>query len=211
MKVYQDLELPLEGTSTKNIISKIEDILPDTWVRDTKREDELNIKSGDEKQYAYSTIKNPGLPNARLWLADIGRGKLYVSNIVPNEAGKLTMDEYNSILMSFVDILKKDFSIKYELSKSDKALEDIIPEHVVQKLKIFSNNANKSTSYSHPCDFERWLDFVVSFHQCRCEKRLGLIERWLHEEAGWSWETASELSSQLEYSLDILSYYDRKK
>ena len=30
-----------------------------------------------------------------------------------------------------------------------------------EKLKMFSEKANKSTGTTHPCDKERWLDFVL--------------------------------------------------
>jgi len=209
MKVYRDLKLSLEKFTKEKIIEKIDAQLPTTcWARDTCRENELTEKLDDVKQYAYSTVDNDDLPDARLWLADNDEDELYVSNIVPCKAGKLTMDEYNSILVSFVDVLKNDSTISHELTEADRSLEDIIPEDVAEKLKRFSKCANKSTGYSHPNDLGRWLDFVISLHQCKCEPKLDLIERWLHEEAGWLWETASELSGQLEYSLEVLKHYD---
>jgi len=211
MKVYQDLELPLENISIEQILIKIDAALPFSWVRDTERENELAKKLHDVKQYAYSTVNNPDLPDARLWLTNNDKGGLYVSNILPCEIGTLTMEEYNSIMMSFVDVLKKESTIIFQLTKADMSLEDFVPKDIAEKLIKFSNNANKSTGYSHPCDFKRWLDFVISFHQCKCKRRLGLIERWLHEESGWLWETASKLSCQLEYSLDILQQYDELK
>ena len=211
MKVYQDLELSLENISIEQILRKIDAVLPSSWVRDTEREDELTKKLHDVKQYAYSTVNNPDLPDARLWLANNDKGGLYVSNIVPCEVGELTMEEYNSIMMSFVGILKKDSKVIFQLTKADMSLEDFVPKDIAEKLRTFSNLANKSTGYGHPCDFGRWLDFVISFHQCKCERRLDLIERWLHEEAGWLWETASKLSCQLEYSLNILQRYDDLK
>lgn len=211
MKVYQNLSLPLADTTVEQVIKKIDAVLPSIWLRDTKQEDYLDGKFGDDKQYGYSTVRNPDLPDARLWLAKSYEFGLYVSNIVPCEVGKLSMEEYNTILNSFVEVLKKDPSIQFELTKPILALEEIIPKEVARKLILFSNNANKSSGYSHPCDFDRWLDFVVSLHDSRCEGRLELIERWLHENAGWRWESASELSCQMEYSLDLLKYYDRMK
>ncbi len=207
MKVYQDLKLLLDGSTKEQIIKKIDALLSSTWSRDVEREDELTKVFHGEKQHAYSTVNNSNLPNARLWLASNNKGELYVSNIIPCE-GELTYEEYNLILKAFVEILRNDSSIRYELTEAERTLEDFVPQDVAQKLKSFSNNANKSTGYGHPCDFDRWLNFVISFHQHRCERRYDLIERWLHEEAGWSWEKASKLSSQLEYTLNLLKYYD---
>ncbi len=209
MKVYQDLKIFLSGKTKEQIIEQIDSALSTIWIRDKERENYLDEKLQDEKQYAYSTINNPDLPYARLWLATNNRGELYVSNIVPNEVGRLSMEEYNSILMSFVNVLKKDSTIAFDLTSAEKSLEDFVPKNIAEKLRIFSNNANKSSGYNHPCDFDRWLDFVISYHKCTCEPMLSLIERWLHEEAGWTWETASELTCQLEYSLDLLKKYDR--
>lgn len=211
MKVYQNLELSLENISIEQILSKIDAALPSSWIRDTEREGKLAENPHDIKQYAYSTASNPDLPNARLWLVNNDKGGLYVSNIVPCEVGKLTIEEYNSIMTSFVDVLKKDSSIIFQLSEADMSLEDFMPKDIAGKLRRFSSLANKSTGYSHPFDFDRWLDFVISYHQCTCERRLGLIERWLHEEEGWLWETASELHCQLEYSLNLLERYDELK
>jgi hypothetical protein len=209
MKVYRDLTLALSGKTKEQIIGQVDSVLPPIWIRDKEQEKYLDQRAGDEKQYAYSTIKNPDLPNARLWLATNPEGELYVSNIVPDEMGRLSMEEYNSILMSFVNVLKRDSTIVFELTDDEKSLEDTVPGDVADKLRRFSDLANKSTGYSHPCDFDRWLDFVISYHKCECEPALDLIQRWLNEEAGWTYEKAFELICQLEYSFALLEKYDR--
>ena len=211
MKVYQHLTLYLDDISKEVMITKIDSLLPLIWIRDKQRENELLIKFQDNKQYAYSTKENPDLPYARLWLAENEKGQLYVSNIVPDEMGKLTLEEYNSILNSFVDILKSDSSIRYELTKGDVDLEDFLPANVAKKLKTFSIAANHSTGYGHPLDFDRWLDFVTAFYinKCECDRKIGWIRRWLHEEAGWLIGTADHLASQLDYAISVLQFHDK--
>lgn len=210
MEVFQNLEILLGSITAEEMIKKIDALLPSTWSRDKKREDELMAKFGDNRQYSYSTLNNPDLPKARLWLAENEDGNLYVSNIVPHEFGQLTKKEYNNILLSFVAVLQNDLSIKYKLSKDNVTLEDLVPQQVAQKLQQFSHAANKSTGIGHPCDRERWMEFVVFFYNNRCEEeKIYLIERWLHEEAGWTIESASELAGQLEYGLDVLKHYNK--
>lgn len=209
MKVYQHLTLYLDDISKEAMITKIDSLLTAIWIRDEQRENELLIKFQDNKQYAYSTKDNPDLPYARLWLAENKKGQLYVSNIVPDEMGKLTLEEYDSILNAFVDILKNDSSIRYELTKGDVDLEDFLPADVANKLKMFSDLANHSTGYGHPSDFDRWLDFVTAFYMSKCDRKIEWIRRWLHEEAGWHIDTAVHLASQLDYAIDVLQFYDK--
>jgi len=209
MKVYQNLALHLDDISKEDMLAKIDSLLPAMWIRDRQREGELFAKCLDEEQYAYSTKDNKDLPYARLWLVENTKGQLCVSNIVPDAMGKLTLEEYNSILNAFVDILKKDSLIRYELTKGDVDLKDFLPTNVAAKLKRFSNAANRSTGYSHPCDFDRWLDFVTAFHMSKCERKIGWISRWLHEEEGWLIDAADDLVSQLDYAIDVLQFHDK--
>jgi hypothetical protein len=209
MIVFQDLTIFLGNLTADKMVEKIDVLLPTLWLRDKQRETELGEKSIDRKQYCYSTEKNPNLPCARLWLAKNKEGNLYVSNIVPYEVGELTYEQYNSILLSFVEVLRKDPSIKCDLTKANITLEDFMPQDVALKLRRFSGAANKSTGYGHPCDFERWLDFVVSFYRNKCERRLEWIRRWLNEEEKWTVEKSWELSCQLDYAIDVLDYYNK--
>lgn len=65
--------------------------------------------------------------------------KLKVTNIVPTIKAELKISELTS----------------YEFNPLT-----FISSNALAKLKTFNLNANKSTGASHPCDKERWFEFI---------------------------------------------------
>lgn len=39
-------------------------------------------------------------------------------------------------------------------------LRTVISEAALEKLKLFCSTANKATGSSHPCDRDKWFDFI---------------------------------------------------
>jgi hypothetical protein len=209
MLVYQDMIIRIDDSTVEQMIAKFDALLPSSWRRDKSREVELHEKFVGHKQYAYSTEYHQTLPCARLWLAMNENGDLYISNIVPNKMRKLTIEQYNSILQSFSEIIKRDPSIQCTVTKANVTLDDFMPQDVAQKLIRFSNAANRSTGIGHPCDHERWLDFVVTFYRKKCQRRMDWILRWLNEEEKWTEDGADDLCTYLEHALEVLDYYNK--
>ncbi len=104
---------------------------------------------------------------------------------------------------------------------------DIISKEALKKLKKFSNSANKSTGTSHPCDEERWYDFVCQTIDDDClidtetlAKFLMDEDYWGSKEKGrigvigsfaWDEEMAWKLAGEYERLTSILQYYIRTR
>jgi hypothetical protein len=76
-------------------------------------------------------------------------------------------------------------------------------------LHRFSAAANKSTGSSHPCDEERWLEFVTAAHREKAALDASTLEQWLREGEGWPEDIASELAVDYEKARSLLSYYEK--
>ncbi|MGE0406636.1 MAG: hypothetical protein AB7O65_10065, partial [Candidatus Korobacteraceae bacterium] len=59
------------------------------------------------------------------------------------------------------------------------------------------------TGSSHPRDRARWVTFLQSVTREGASLSPSQLARWLHEEAGWSEEVASELASEYELTVDV--------
>lgn len=161
------------------------------------------------------------------------KGYIKVTNIVPLQKSQLSISEYNAVLKRFYDDVIKPYSVKHPELKIEGPTSDvfnpldIISEEALKKLKQFSNAANKSTGSSHPCDQERWYEFVC---QTVDDGRLIDIDTlaqflmdedyWGKREDGfigvmgsfaWSKDKAWELASEYEQLTGVLQYYKRTR
>lgn len=148
-----------------------------------------------------------------LWLW-LGNSSVEIFNIVPLIGNHLEFSEYNYILESFhksiVEQLSATYSLKIEISKPFFDIADVATTESIDALKSFSESANKSTGHTHPCDFRRWCEFVISSY--RAEKHIGVSDlmNWLIEN-GWADDMANELALDYEYSLDLLDQYEHSR
>ena len=163
---------------------------------------------------------------------DAGKHALRVSNIVPLEKTELTTDEYNTVLEKFYE----DIILPYKEDHQDIEIPEpsgdrfdplsMISAAALKKLEIFSSAANKSTGASHPCDQERWFDFVCQtvddgqmFDAATLSEFLQDEDYWGKREDGfvgafglfaWDQERAEKLASEYEQDCLILEYYKAK-
>lgn len=161
-------------------------------------------------------------------------GKIQVGNIIPLEKSKLSIDEYNAILMEFYnDVIfpyKNSYNRYIDISGPTNDTFDplsVISKEALQKLKLFCNAANKSTGSSHPCDQERWFEFICQtvddekmMDYTTLAKFLSDENYWGFKEEGfigviggfaWDEETSYELASEYESLCQIVMYYKNKK
>jgi hypothetical protein len=156
-------------------------------------------------------------------------GSFQVGNIVPLKKNQLDIKEYNSLLDSFYDEVLAPFHRKFSCLAITGPTNDkfdplsVISEEALRKLKKFCNAANKTTGSSHPCDEERWFDFIC---QTVVDNKIfdyDTLYRFLKDEDYWgekdpkllgpighfAWddEHASELAQEYENYVNILQYY----
>ncbi len=207
MKTFQNLYIALNGYDIESLIEQLTKSCGRNWKRAVDRE--KNAKYFGEKAFAFEYIEKSALPNAGLTLFEKEPGVWYVPNIVPIESGQLSVDEYNKLLIDFkealVDSAVQNTSIKVELTKDQVFLEDILGNEAVDALKRFSSGANKSTGHAHPCDEERWFEFLLIAQKIEKKQVSEVLEATLKEQ-GWSEEWAHELACEFEYSEKLLDF-----
>lgn len=156
-----------------------------------------------------------------------------VCNIVPLQKNQLTIEEYNQLLDLFYNDIAKVYGQTHDdikvVGPSTGCFNplDYISESALNKLTLFCNTANKSTGSSHPCDEERWFDFICQtvddgrvFDYDTLSKFLQDEEYWGKKEKGflgvigqfaWSDENAQELASEYDNYVRILQYYKKTR
>ena len=154
-----------------------------------------------------------------------------VVNIVPTNVNELSMEQYNHILQIFYnDIIKPYNEVNHDIKIVGPTSDvfnpvDVVSNDALKKLKSFCRNANKTTGSSHPCDQERWFDFIcqtVDDNQMFSYDTLATFlqdeEYWgakrtagegVISDSAWSEEAAYELASEYEAACNIIIYYKK--
>lgn len=204
MKVFGDLVLSGEPAALLSAVAAIEASLSGGWER--SRELESRIHANDARCFVSPAADSH--PSGALWLARRERGDWYVANIVPIDAGRLTEDQYNSILREFyerfVNGASESAGVTAALEKTDKAPADYMSAAAVDRLDRFSVLANKSTGSGHPTDQKRWFDFIIQIHNDQRGPDASTLARLLCEHFEWPDERAFELASDYESGLALL-------
>lgn len=118
-------------------------------------------------------------------------GFIRVGNIVPLGESSLTITEYNEVLdLFYKEIIepnqRKIQNLVILFSKSDEFNPlECISEKALKKLEAFCNNANKNTGASHPCDEERWFDFICQTVDDQRTFDYDTLSKFLMDEEYW--------------------------
>jgi hypothetical protein len=208
-KVFRDLTVYGDPEVLDGIIPEIERRLADGWSRDRESEQRLAGAAGQSRFFLFARLASAERPGVALAMCSEGR-RLSVTNVVPDEYGRLSCAQYNSILIEFYlkflhpAALEADLSI--QLSPDERSLESEYGWRGVKLLKRFSVVANKSIT--HPADQRRWMDFVIYLHhRTNRDYGFGLLASWLIDD-GWSRDKTNKLISECEFALDLLGAYD---
>lgn len=228
MKIYR--ELYFRGTSEQ--LSKFVEEIGEYAVGDWT----LRERSGQWKEYLFFDYKGEEVDNACVSIYvgnEICTQELNVGNIIPMVKSKLSVDEYNDILLKFYnDVIKpyKESGTELNISKpTDDTFNptSVISEVALRKLTTFCNSANKSTGSSHPYDRDRWFDFICQTVDDGKIFDYSTLASFLQDENYWgnkpdnfmgvmghyAWdeEQAYKLASEYESFCDILQYYKNKR
>ncbi|MCD4780008.1 MAG: hypothetical protein K8S27_05590 [Candidatus Omnitrophica bacterium] len=210
MEIFQELTIS-DITKFKDSILDQNKLSPE-WERNIERENQIKERDkgteevSDSIAYCFNYVGKE-LSKATLILRERD-SSLIVSNIVPKDPGGLEKSEYNALLNNFV---KNNLSgLSCEISKFDVTLNDLVGEKIAEKFYSFSGSANKSTGRSHPCDEERWFDFI--FSALENDKHMIDIEaiRFFLIEDGWDGQAALDLSLDYENTYYIMKYVSKR-
>jgi len=207
MKVFRDLYIKLNGVKVEDLIEQFTARCGDDWRRALDREQHAG--SMGEKAFSFEHTAGDGLERAGLSLFQKEGDTWYVPNIIPLDSSQLSRDHYNKILENFLDIIVRPsiagLSVTAELSGDVVFLKDVVGEDVAVLLHNFSVLANKSTGSSHPCDRNRWFDFLIAVQRKRISLDTDLLINSLMED-GWSEDRAHDLAIEYEFAIDLLDY-----
>ncbi|GEM_PF-5771392 len=204
---FDKLEIDTNGRSPDEIIAEFEDNLNSHWDRSLEREERLN-----SEQYCF-IFRDPGSNfEATLWLSKKSDSDiLYVTNVVPTKTSQISADRYNDLLQKFkdeiVDPALDEMSLSSATQSSPQSLMNSLSNREMEKLRKFSDAANKAAGGTHPSDRDRWREFVAEVHSNGTNVDRGALAGWLEGE-GWSEEDAQKLSDEFYEATELLEKYD---
>lgn len=211
MKVFQDLSITGQAMVIDRLPELLSSGLTPAWSRDTAAEERSrNIGLGPDFLVFVRTADG-AIPAASLFLSRDAKGWT-VSNIVPVENGSLGEEMYNRILRDFERLLAPVAGandLQVAVSRADVGIDDMLSGHAAKLLRTFSTSANMATGSAHPMDFRRWSAFLIQVHRDGTTLRASELGRLLVEELRWPEVTASKLSIEYEFALDLLTAYDQ--
>lgn len=224
MKIYR--ELYFKGTSEQlnKFVKEIKEFNHEEW---------KFIEDSDHlREYLLFNYIGEAVDKAQVSIyigKSLDSGEINVGNIVPLVKSKLSISEYNRVLDKFyTDIIEpyKESGTELEiLQPSDDIFDplDVMSPTALKKLKLFCNAANKSTGSSHPCDQERWFDFICQTFDDETIIDVTTFADFLMDKAYWgeqdkdtigvmgsfAWDERQsyELASEYESACNILMYY----
>lgn len=228
MKTFCELYFKASPERLKQFANEIQGYAMGDWCAE--------IKNDYNKQWIEFDYVGSHVDQAAVFITtgeSLNAGKLQVNNIVPLKKSQLSIDEYNNILRLFYsDVIEpyKKVHSDIDISQPTNDIFDpktVISELALDKLKAFCYAANKSTGSSHPCDQERWFDFICQtvdddriFDADTLAKFLQDESYWGKKEDGfhgamgafaWDEEHAWQLASEYESACELLKYYKRTR
>lgn len=208
MKRYRDCILHcIKGQSSLKLLKSFSDFLKNN------NYSEVNIESKKRGSTLVVNVCFSELPGSRvvMW-ADCEEDNVKVCNIVPlpnSGVSELLEDEYNAILDMFVKDAIKPFALSigsnYDTNTGDYEIEDIIPISF-QKLDFWLSRCPLS---AHPCDTNRWYDFVISLYENNEVICSSDFEEYLRNHTDWEDKTIHQFGLELESELNLLKYYGK--
>lgn len=227
METYRELYFKGEVSELKKFVKDIKNYAIGNW----EAKNEKNF--GEE--YLFFDYVGDNISKARvcIHLGRIQEGELKVGNIVPLEKDELKITEYNNILLKFYEEVIEPYKncgtdLVIDSPSDDKFNPlDVISEKALKKLEAFCNGANKSTGSSHPCDRERWFDFICQTVDDSRMIDASTLATFLKDEDYWgnkpdgyigvigkyAWDEdkAYELALEYESLCEIIEYYRRSR
>lgn len=176
----------------------------------------------ETENYAKNTFKSinevacfkterKSLYESKVWLY-IGSEGLVVANITSDINNNLGIVNYNIILNTFFqEMVAPNLQREYNCNLTGEyvSMRDYLPDEVYNKLNAWQGTCNKSMPIAHPLDYERWLDFVVSYYNNHNQELTpDDLEQWLIEDCNWPQAYNDEIfkmAVKFEYSIDLLN------
>jgi hypothetical protein len=200
MKVFQEMSVRIDDNHERTA-DNITKALPQRWRRDKGREERVG-RSTLSRIYAFVLSKESS--DYALLVMREDQMALAVANVVPLQDSEFSTDEYNDVVADFARVLGENH-FEVQIGKAEVELADLIGELCAQKLRIFSDCANKSTGHAHPSDDSRWLEWVYSMTRSHRTIDFEALVYFLGEQ-GWDEESAHQLALDYSYGSRAMEY-----
>ena len=138
--------------------------------------------------------------------------EIKLTNVLPVLERSISKAESNIIIKEFCNKYIEEASKQTGASVScvggEQSMDKRIGKNATKLLKSFSDLANKSSGATHPCDRERWVEFIFYAYQNRNEIGVEMLADWLQND-GWDEETSFTLAFEYSFAREILEEYDK--
>jgi hypothetical protein len=213
LKVFRELTAFGEPRSLETLIARLDNQVSEGWSRDREREQELR-RLGPEQFSIFLYGANAEHPAVVLAMLLDGRC-LKVVNIFPQEAGQITVRQYNEILCDFylrvLHPAASEAHLPVELSSGERTIEEAFHPEVLARLKTFVFCAEglwSRPSWLHPFDQERLFAFLIEAQRHSNKIDIGLFRHWLENDRHWPPNKVDQLLGEIELGADLLAYRD---
>lgn len=212
IEVFQDLAIWLGSHSPVEVRDALASQATSPWRHAPEREHHDSLHT-EAEYFAFELEAQGDTPKVGLVLWK-DEGQLRVTNVVPVDAGQLSIQQYNRALRQFYERVAgpvaSRLGLRIETSKDRESLTDWMSSNTADLLRRFSSMANRSTGSAHPSDRARWMAFLIAAHKERLQIAESL-KRWLIEVDRWPLERAIELVIEYEFGSDLLVQYDQQR
>lgn len=208
MKAFREVELSSRILNDREIIDVLRAFAERSNVYDFLEKESKEYSQGIGCPacviYAHKTAETE---STEIAITQTKLGFFHVANVVPNDKTRLTIAEYNDVLVKFVSDLR-DYQkshanpLNVKISRDSIGIEDIIPGTKTRQL--FRRYISAFPTSYHPLDIERLDVFICALHRYRCKVDLGYLKIYLMEELNWNQKDASWCVQRIETGLDIL-------
>jgi hypothetical protein len=213
MRKVNELIIRGEPAEVAKLVERIEAAPDNGWKRNREIEQRLwRPANASPSTYCFTTPEDLGQPPARLMLDKRASSGLYVSSIQPIDGKILSEDQYNAILDRFEEGFLKpvmgNIDVDARIHPFRVKLEKIVSRDAFERLKEFSESANKITLNRD--DRKRWSRFVTQVHRNNSALDSEELNWWL-EKSGWPEPQRHQLVEWYEEGLSMLKEYDEER
>ena len=217
MSGFNDLELFGTREALDALVTSMEASLTNGWKRDKSGEEQISSAAGLD--YCCFTCDKCGSREAAglFLLPDLGRNCLEVVNIVPQQMGQLSCDQYNRILdefhLRFVKPLARKHKVRAKLCSpgpwTPRPLRGALKQALDSVTCVYQRTCHPDlkTRALHPNDHERYRRFIRVAHQYQSTLRPADIAFHLTA-AGFHAELVAELEREYEIGRQVLAIHD---
>lgn len=207
IEVFQELHIQALPNELPAVRQRLIDTAQAPWMH------EKQCQNRDPNFTVFHHHGDDSHNTARLTLRQNSDG-FDVVNINPFDSDGLHVQRYNDLLQDFAENVVapalKHNGAAMALSDQRQGPADWLKPEAACALYKFCRNANKGVDYSHPGDWDRWMDFLIKAHDSHfAASACDHVERWLRESEGWSERMSHRLSVDLRVSAELLKHYDR--